>query len=136
MPVTKRPMFKVEKIIQELENNSKSKWDCGCVLSIDEQTIGFQGHHQNKLRVTYKRIGGGFQCDALCERVFTIVFRFRHDNVPNTGYNNICPLHQRVVYLVQQLNTIWNIIVMDNLYNSRVLAEVLWKEKIMCLGVV
>ena len=136
MPITRRPMFKVEKILQELENNSKNKWDSGRVVSIDEQTIGFQGHHQNKLRITYKRIGDGFQCDALCDRGYTIAFRFRHDTNPSTGYNNICPLHQRVVYLVQQLNTNWNIIVMDNLYNSRGLAEVLWKEKMMCHGVV
>ena len=45
-------------------------------------------------------------------------------------------MHQRVVYLVQQLNTSWNIIVIANLYNSRILAEVLWKEKMMYLGVV
>ena len=129
MPVTKRPMFKIEKLINELETNSKSYWDAGQVVSIDEQTIGFQGHHQNKLRITYKRIGDGFQCDAICEGGYTISFRFRHDETPNTGHSKLCPLHQRVIYLVRQLNTNWNVVVMDNLYNSRALAEALYEEK-------
>ena len=31
----------------------------------DEQTLGFQGQHADKLRITHKGEGDGFQCDAL-----------------------------------------------------------------------
>ena len=34
-------------------------------VSIDEQTIGFQGKHADKKRHKEKEEGGGFQCDSI-----------------------------------------------------------------------
>ena len=44
----------------------KKAMHIGKFISIDEQTIGFQGRHADKIRVTYKNAGGGFQADAIC----------------------------------------------------------------------
>ena len=49
-------------------------WSLGCDISVDEQTIGFQGKHSDKLCITYKAEIDGFQCDALCESGLTWTF--------------------------------------------------------------
>ena len=51
-------------------------WRLGHDISGDEQTIGFQGHHSDKLHITYKAEGDGFQCDALCKSGFMWMFHF------------------------------------------------------------
>jgi hypothetical protein len=43
---------------------NKSAWILGPNISVIEQTIGFQGNHRDKLRITYKAEGDGFQCNA------------------------------------------------------------------------
>ena len=40
-------------------------------FSIDETKMRFKGKHADKLRVTYKKEGDGFQCDALCQEGYT-----------------------------------------------------------------
>ena len=40
-------------------------WIPGKWVSIDEQTLGFQGRSGIKLRISYKKEGDGFQCDAV-----------------------------------------------------------------------
>jgi hypothetical protein len=49
-------------------------WDVGSHVSCDEQTIGFQGWHQDKLRINYKKEGDGFQADTICESGYTYGF--------------------------------------------------------------
>ena len=51
-PKAQRPLFKVEILLKHLLQNAKRCWDTGSILSIDEQTIGFQGRHASKLRIT------------------------------------------------------------------------------------
>ena len=51
-------------------------WRLGHDISGNEQTIGFQGHHADKLRITYKAEGDGFQCDAICDAGYTQTFFF------------------------------------------------------------
>ena len=51
-------------------------WRLGHDISGDEQTIGFQGCHADKLRITYKAEGDGFQCDAICDAGYTWTFFF------------------------------------------------------------
>ena len=46
-------------------------WRLGHDISGNEQTIGFQGKHSDKLCITYKAESDGLQCDALCESGFT-----------------------------------------------------------------
>ena len=122
--------------MQHLLQNAKRCWETGKILSIDEQTIGFQGRHAAKLRITYKRIGDGFQADALCEEGYTYAFVFRHDIVPNVGTDDLSPLHKRCVWLMRQLQNDWSCIYMHNLYNSLKFVKVAYKEKCLVHGVV
>ena len=129
-------MFKVNILLQHLLQNAKRCWDTGSILSIDEQTIGFQGKHAAKLRITYKRIGDGFQADAICEEGYTYAFKFRHDLVPNVGSDDLSPLHKRCVWLMRQLENDWTRIYMDNLYNSLKFVKIAYGEKCLVHGVV
>jgi hypothetical protein len=49
-------------------------FDLGKYISIDEQTIGFKGNHADQLRISYKKEGDGFQCDAICCDGYTYSF--------------------------------------------------------------
>ena len=62
--------YKVNPILKHLQEISMKAWWLGHDISGDEQTIGLQGYHSDKLRITYKAEGDGFQCDALCESGF------------------------------------------------------------------
>eukprot|EP00978_Attheya_sp_CCMP212_P005814 scaffold12969_cov65-Attheya_sp.AAC.6 len=67
MPEAKKKLFKCKAFLEHHRLNCQMMWDTGADLSIDEQTLGFQGQDEDKLRITYKKVGDGFQCDAICE---------------------------------------------------------------------
>ena len=50
----------------------------GKFISIDEQSIGFQEIYADKIRVTYKNAGDGFQADAICADGYTFNWYFRN----------------------------------------------------------
>ena len=54
-------------MLQKLQGNFELYWDPERDLSIDEQTIGFQGRHKHNLRITFKDAGDGFQADTFCD---------------------------------------------------------------------
>ena len=94
-------------------------WQLGCDISGDEQTIGFQGHHSDKLRITYKAEGDGFQRDTLCESGFTWMFHFRNQLAPrNWTRKGYSPLHARIPSMFVQLETEHHNCWFDNLYLS------------------
>ena len=68
-----------------MNKQAKDMWVPGKWVAIDEQTIGFQGASGMKLRISYKREGDGFQCDAVCDGGYTYSFYFRHGPPPNVG---------------------------------------------------
>ena len=82
-------------------------WQLGLDISGDEQTIGFQGRHADKLRITYKAEGDGFQCDAICDAGYTWTFFFQNMPAPQKwiclGY---LPLHSRILAMFDQLEEI------------------------------
>ena len=78
-------MWKVQSLINELNHRAKKHWIPGKCVAIDEQTIGFKGRSGMKLRISYKREGDGFQCDALCDEGYTFAFFFRHGDAPSIG---------------------------------------------------
>ena len=82
------PNWKVEPLLIWMKKVSMEAWKCGRIISVDEQTIGFQGRHGAKLRITYKREGDGFQCDALCDDGYTYTFYFRHQPAPEKYLKN------------------------------------------------
>ena len=98
---------------------SMSLWQLGRDISGDEQTIGFQGHHTDKRRITYKNEGDGFQADALCEAGYTWTFYFRNQPTPRDwvqiGYS---PLHARILGMFDQLEEEYHNCWFDNLYLS------------------
>ena len=82
------PNWKVEPFLIWMKKVSIQAWKCGRIISVDEQTIGFQGRHGAKLRITYKREGDGFQCDALRDGGYTYTFYFRHQPAPEKYLKN------------------------------------------------
>ncbi len=134
------PLWKVRLFLRHLNNNSKSMWVTGKNLSVDEQTIAFKGRSSMKLRISYKKEGDGFQCDAICDRGYTFAFWFRHGDPPvlPSFLNDLKlpPTSRRVVWLAQQLPNYWTRIYMDNLFNSTKLFSALYRVKALAHGVV
>jgi len=61
------PNHKIDNFLSHVNHVSMEARDVGKHLSCDEQTIGFQGRHQDKQRIRYKKVGDGFQADCICE---------------------------------------------------------------------
>jgi hypothetical protein len=70
------PLWKVQTLIDEMDEQASRMWVPGNFVAIDEQTISFQGSSGLKVRITYKREGDGFQCDAVCDHGYTYSFWF------------------------------------------------------------
>ena len=99
------PLWKVRMLIDELNKQSKDMWIPGKWVAIDEQTIGFQGASSMKLRISYKREGDGFQCNAVCDRGYTYSFWFRHGPPPTLGPDfKTWSFHQQLAKLSGLLN--------------------------------
>lgn len=134
----KNPLFKVAMIVKWINEVGRYCVDLGENVSIDEQTIGFQGRHQHKLRITYKKEGDGFQCDVLCEDGFTFSVYFRNEPPP-TKYTSkgFSPLHARVFWLFDQLRDNFHRVWMDNLYLSAKFARASFthERKVLIAGV-
>ena len=65
-------------------------------MSGDEQTMGFKGKHSDKLRISYKKEGDGFQCDCLTDDGYTFTFYFRNQPAPKNYLDlGFSPLHSR-----------------------------------------
>jgi hypothetical protein len=111
----------------------------GKFVSINEQTIGFKGKHGLALRISYKREGDGYQCDALYERGYTFSFYFRHGDAPPAPKSvrdlDLSPTARRVIYLMMQLPNMWTRVYMDNLFNSRKLYTAAYEVGCLCQGV-
>jgi len=92
-----------------------------------------------KLRISYKREGDGFQCDAVCDAEYTYSFYFRHGPPPNVGEQykdlELSPTARRVVWLASRLPNQWTRIYMDNLFNSKKLYEALYRTEALAHGV-
>ena len=101
-----------------MRNVSMAAWKCGRIISVDEQTIEFQGRHGAKLRITYKCEGDSFQCDALCDDNYTFTFYFRHDPPPEKYAKKPSPLYSRVMALFYGLEDLYHKCGVGNLYMS------------------
>ena len=105
-------------------------WLLGVFFAIDEMTIGFQGMHVDKKRITYKTEGDGFQVDALCEYGFFFQFYFRNDpaNVEYTK-TGLSPLQYRVMKLFDSVEDNYHVCGMENLYNYVTFFKRAWNHK-------
>mgnify|MGYP000036765968 CR=1 FL=1 len=124
-------LFKVLSIIKWIRKVGPLSWECGMHLGLDEQMIGFQGHHINKLRITYKREGDGFQCDALCDDGFTYSVYFRNEPAPREYVRELglLPLHARSLWLLDTLTSKFHNVWVDNLYMSAKFAKTAFSSK-------
>jgi len=133
------PLFKVLSIVKWIRRVGPLSWTCGKHLGLDEQTIGFQGHHVNKQRITYKREGDGFQCDALCDDRFTFTVYFRNEVPPRNYVRDLglSSLHARSLWLLDQLTQKHHHVWVDNLYMSAKFAKAGFtsKNKVVLSGV-
>ena len=102
-------------------------WRLGQNISGDEQTIGFQGRHADKLRITYKAEGDGFQCDALADSGFTWILYFCNQPAPEKwtkkGYP---PMNSRILGMFDQLENKFHNCWFDNLYLSARFTKAAW----------
>ncbi len=89
----------------------------GRSVSCDEQMIGFQGRHQDKQRISYKKEGDSFQADCICKNGYTYSYYFRNVAAPRK-YLNCSPLHARVLFLFDQLPSKNLVVGLNNLYIS------------------
>jgi hypothetical protein len=114
----KVPNHKVAPLLAHILAVSKSAWDLGLEISVDEQTIGFQEVHIDKLRITYMSEGDGFQCDALCQDGFSYAFTFATSLHPLSillwGYHPCIHGSWDCLILLIQVSSVD----MDSLYNS------------------
>ena len=119
-PCRKRyPNWKIRPLLLWMNLIFPLAWLLGKKFSVDEQTIGFQGNHKDKKRITYKAEGDGFQADALCEDGFTFQFYYRNEPAPVKYLRqNLSPLHARVMALFDTVKDKYHWCGMDNLYNS------------------
>ena len=104
-------MWKAQSLVDELNYRAIKHWVPGKWVAIDEQTIGFKGRSGMKLRISYKREGDGFQCDAICDEGYTYSFFFRHGDAPKVGseYNHLdlSDTAKRVIWLAERLPNLW-----------------------------
>ena len=132
------PNWKVHPLLKQINSVSKKAVSMGRNLSCDEQTIGFQGKHKDKLKISFKNEGDGFMADALCSDGYTYNFHFRHQ-APSQKFikQGLSPLHSRVCGLISQLPAKNYTVTMDNLYNSAKFCRVLLSmdQKVMAHGV-
>ena len=133
------PNWKVHPLLKHMLQVSQAAVFLGRNLSCDEQTIGFQGQHKSKQRITYKKEGDGFLADCICSNGYTYAFYFRHQKASD-GFitNTMCsPLHGRVIGLISQLPDKNYTLCMDNLYMSAKFARLclMMPQKVMIHGV-
>jgi len=131
-----QPLFKVHRIVNWINFIGKMSVSLGMHLSVDEQTIGFQGRHGDKMRITFKAVGDGFQCDVICDSGFTYCVYFR--NVPAPAkylQRGMSALHARVLWLFDHLEDHYHRVWMDNLYLSASFARACYlHEKKVCIA--
>jgi len=113
------PNFKVDPFLLWIQAVSMEAYQMGKFISIDEQTFGFKGMHADKLRISYKKEGDGFQCEVLCCNGYTYSF-FMHNMPATKKYidKGLSPLHACCLFLIDQLKEKHHICGMDNLYTS------------------
>jgi len=91
-----------------------------------------------KLRISYKREGDGFQCDAICDLGYTFLFYFCHGELPNLNekikHFDLSPTARRVVWLAERLPNKWTRIFMDNLFNLQKLFSALYLAQVLAHG--
>ena len=68
--------------------------DFGITIAVDEMTMWFKDVHKDKLNITYKSEGEGFQVDTLCDDGYCYQVYMRNDPAPQKHLKQeLSPLH-------------------------------------------
>ena len=132
------PNWKVRPLISWINYAGPLIYKPGRSVSVDEMTMRFKGKHRDKLRITYKKEGDGFQADALCDDGYTLQVHMQNDPAPKKYLKEgLSPLHARVMSLFDVLEEYYHQCAMDNLYNSVSFCRAAYnhKMKVLCHGV-
>lgn len=100
------PFHKVSSFLKWMQQVIVFAWICGRDLAGDEQTVAMQGQHGDKLRITFKKAGDGFMCDAICDDGYTFSFYFRNMPSPKKYIDKgWAPLHARMFCMFDSLES-------------------------------
>ena len=111
--------FKVIPFLIHISQVIQEAWDYGHNLAVDDQTIGLQGQHADKLWINFKNTGDGFQADFLCEYGYTFYFHFHNEPPPQHWIDKgFYPLHACVLGLIGCVTELHHRLGKDNLYTS------------------
>ena len=107
LPVPPRkthPNFKVDEFLRDRQKVWRYVWRLARDIAGDEQTMGFKGNHADKLRITYKKEGDGFQVDAISDDGYMFTFYFGKHPAPKKYLDmGFSQLHSRVLALYDSL---------------------------------
>lgn len=67
---------KLEPLVTDFRNASKSLWAPGSHLSVDEQLSGFRGRCVHTMQLACKAVGVGFKLYSICQDNYLIDFLF------------------------------------------------------------
>ena len=98
----KKSIVMVHRMMQHLQINFELYQDPARDLSINEQTIGFQGRHKDKLQIMFKDSGDVFQPDAVCDCGYTYYLIYRNDDIPESKHY-LCTTSERVIWILKRL---------------------------------
>ena len=112
------PSCKIRPFINWFNYQRLQAWQMGCSVAVDEMTMRFKGHYCDKLRITYKAEGDGFQANALCDYCYFNQVYMRNDPAPRKYLKQgLSPLHSRKMALFDSLKEDHNQVGMNNLDN-------------------
>ena len=73
----------------------------GVAFYIDESTMWFKGCNADKMNITYKAEGDGFQADTICQKLYIYQIFVCNDPLPKTHLDKIMlPIHDIVLALI------------------------------------
>ena len=100
-------------------------------------TMRFKRHHRDKLRITYKAGGGGFQANALCDDGYFYQVYMRNDPAPKKYLKQgLSPLHYQTMDFFHSLKDDHHQVGMDNIYKSDTICRSDYHHghKVLCHG--
>ena len=71
----------INYLLKHVQDVSQNSWLLALLIIIDEKTVGFRGNHKEKIWITYKTEGDGFQMDEICDCGFRYSF-YLHNQPP------------------------------------------------------
>ena len=113
------PNWKIRLFIKWLNYQCPRAWQLGCSVAVNEMAMPFKGYHRDKIHITYKAEGDGFQADDLCADSYCYKVYMRNDRALKKYLKQgISPLHSWTMALFDSLKDDYHQVGMDNIYNS------------------